>query len=653
MLVVGDDRTLRVHVHTDDPDAAAALFAHAGEVSRFDVADMHEQVADRSARLSGEAQPSELATCAVVAVASGEGVKRLYEELGVLVVDGGPTMNPSTYELLAGIHAAPGAEVVVLPNSPNVILAAERACELSEKPAAVVPTTAPQEGLAALLAFDPDRPAEQNAAAVTSAAEALRIGGVAPAARDDVQGRFTAGDAVGYAGGELVAWGDPAATLAATLDQLVDGAELLTCIAGDAPPLGQDDVQASVPDGRRAGVPRGRAARLVVATLRGMTGIVPGQGLADALAAGWITSEKYRIPDSSIQPASMDLRLGARAWALRCSFLPDTASSVMDRVHDLAQEELDIRDGAQLERDRPYVIELVEEVRLPAEVRAKANPKSSTGRLDVFTRVITDRNNRFDEIPAGYEGKLYLEVVPRSFAVRVEELLSLNQLRLVEGDPRVADAELRELHAEVPLLYRGDEPVPAEEIAVADGLFLGLDLKGPRDRVVGYRAKRHSHRVDMTKIRHYDWRDYWEPVYPEEGGRIVLDPEVFYLLLSAEGVCVPPDYAAEMMAYDPTAGELRTHYAGFFDPGFGYDAHGSRPGSRAALEVRARDVPFMVEDGQPICKLAFERMTERPEKLYGEDVGSNYQGQETMLSKHFVAQTAGAANPPGSEAMIA
>ena len=249
VLVVGDDRTLRVHVHTDDPDAAAAVFADAGEVSRFDVADMHEQVADRTARLSGEAQPAELATSAVVAVASGEGVKMLYEELGVLVVDGGPTMNPSTYELLAGIHAAPGAEVVVLPNSPNVILAAERACELSEKPAAVVPTTAPQEGLAALLAFDPGKAAEQNAAAVSSAAHALRIGGVAPAARDDVQGRFMAGDAVGYAGGELVAWGEPAATLAATLDQLVDGAELLTCIAGEAPPLGQDDVQARVPDG--------------------------------------------------------------------------------------------------------------------------------------------------------------------------------------------------------------------------------------------------------------------------------------------------------------------------------------------------------------------------------------------------------------------
>src|SRR5215216_4224397 len=216
VLVVGDERTLRVHVHTDDPDRAVALFESVGEVSRFDVADMHEQVADRTARLGGDgAAPPTAAHCAVVAVASGPGVKRLYEDLGVLVVDGGATMNPSTYELLAGVHAAPGAEVLVLPNSPNVIMAAERAAELSEKPARVVPTTAPQEGLAALLAFDPNHGSEANEAAVREAAEALRVGGVAPAARDDAQGRFAAGDAVGYAAGELVAWGDPAATLAA------------------------------------------------------------------------------------------------------------------------------------------------------------------------------------------------------------------------------------------------------------------------------------------------------------------------------------------------------------------------------------------------------------------------------------------------------
>ncbi len=249
VLVVGDDRTLRVHVHTDDPERAVALFDSAGEVSRFDVADMHEQVADRSARLAGVGAGAIQSACSVVAVASGEGVKRLYEGLGVLVVDGGATMNPSTYELLAGIHAAPGAEVVVLPNSPNVILAAERASELSDKPARVVPTTAQQEGLAALLAFDPGVGCEANAAAVGEAADALRVGGVAPAARDDAQGRFIAGEAVGYAGGELVAWGDPGATLAATLGRIADGAELLTCIAGDGPPLGRDAVEAHVPDG--------------------------------------------------------------------------------------------------------------------------------------------------------------------------------------------------------------------------------------------------------------------------------------------------------------------------------------------------------------------------------------------------------------------
>jgi dCTP deaminase len=314
----------------------------------------------------------------------------------------------------------------------------------------------------------------------------------------------------------------------------------------------------------------------------------------------------------------------------------------MDRVDDLALERIDIRDGVTLERDRPYLIPLLEEVRLPPHVRAKANPKSSTGRLDVFTRVMTDGNNRFDEVAPGYRGRLYLEVVPRSFAVRVQRLLSLNQLRLALGDPRVRDADLPRIHERNPLLYLDSGALSNTDLAIADGLFLSVDLSGPPDRVVGYRAKKHSHRLDMAKLRHYEWRDYWEPVYPERGGRIVLDPEVFYLLLSAEGVCVPPDYAAEMMAYDPTAGELRTHYAGFFDPGFGYEPTGRRPGSRAALEVRARDVPFMVEHRQPICKLAFEEMLERPAKLYGEDVGSNYQGQETMLSKHFVDQTAGA-----------
>jgi hypothetical protein len=236
-------------VHTDEPEAAVALFESVGEVSRFDVADMAEQVADRQARISSNGDKRAQATCGVVAVASGDGLTKLFHELAVHVVDGGPTMNPSTYELLAGIHRAPAEQVLVLPNSPNVIMAAERAAELSEKPARVVPTTGPQEGLAALLAFDPDRSAAENATAVGDAAAALRLGGVAPAARDDAQGRFRAGDAVGYSDGRLVAFGDPEQTLASTLAAVAEGAELLTCVAGDSPPLSRDQVAAAVPDG--------------------------------------------------------------------------------------------------------------------------------------------------------------------------------------------------------------------------------------------------------------------------------------------------------------------------------------------------------------------------------------------------------------------
>lgn len=352
---------------------------------------------------------------------------------------------------------------------------------------------------------------------------------------------------------------------------------------------------------------------------------------------GWVraSDEHHAIPPSSIQPASLDLRLGEEAWELRCSFLPDSESTVEEKARDLVQDRFSIAGGRTLERDRPYLIPLVEELSLPGEVRGKANPKSSTGRLDVFTRVITDRSNRFDEIPPGYSGGLYLEVVPRSFAVRVDRFLSLNQLRLSVGDARVRDAEdLREVHSRTPLLYTGPDPVQRQDLVTADGLFLSVDLSARG--VVGYRAKKNSRRLDMARIEHYEPREFWEPVYPERDGRVVLEPEIFYLLLSAEGVSVPPDYAAEMMAYDPTAGELRTHYAGFFDPGFGYSRE-RRPGSRAALEVRARDVAFMIEHRQPICKLAFERMLEPPERLYGRDIGSHYQGQDTMLSKHFVA----------------
>lgn len=366
--------------------------------------------------------------------------------------------------------------------------------------------------------------------------------------------------------------------------------------------------------------------------------VLASQQIAEAIENEWISAGRYRILPEAIQPASLDLHLGPYAYALRCSFLPDSDSTVSDRVSDLAFDRIDLgRGGAILERDRPYLIPLLEELALPEGLRAKANPKSSTGRLDVFTRVITDHHHRFDEIREGYRGRLFLEVVPRSFAIRVEEGLPLNQLRLLTGDARLGDQELRTLHREFPLLYADDHPMPEGELHVADGLFLSVDLSagsGPAQRIVGYRAKRNSLPIDLSS-RGNNWTDYWEPVHPETGSRVVLEPEVFYLLLSAERVCVPPEYAAEMMAYDPTAGELRTHYAGFFDPGFGWDPSGRRHGSRAALEVRARDVPFMVEHRQPICKLSFENLGSTPEILYGEGIGSNYQGQETMLSKHF------------------
>jgi dCTP deaminase len=369
-------------------------------------------------------------------------------------------------------------------------------------------------------------------------------------------------------------------------------------------------------------------------------GVLPAQRLREAIAQEWIVAGAWRIPKESVQPASVDLRLGERAWALRCSFLPDSDSTVEQKIDDLAFEQIDLRDGATLERDRPYLVPLIEELRLPEHVRAKANPKSSTGRLDVFTRVLTDRNHRFDEIAAGYRGKLYLEVVPRTFAIRVQTGLALNQVRLADGDGRLGDGELIALHEELPLLFRDGRPLSRSSLSLGDGLFLSLDASGGADSTVGYRAKKNSLPIDLTKIGALRWQDYWEPVHPEDKQRIVLEPEVFYLLLSAEGVSIPPSYAAEMLAYDPTAGELRTHYAGFFDPGFGYSRAGEPGGSRAALEVRARDVSFMVEHGQPVCKLAFERMAEEPDVLYGSDVGSNYQGQQTMLSKHFLDRPA-------------
>jgi dCTP deaminase len=365
----------------------------------------------------------------------------------------------------------------------------------------------------------------------------------------------------------------------------------------------------------------------------GTLGVLPDRLLDQAITAGWIDGGGAPLPPGNLQPASLDLRLGERALRIRCSFLPDD-ETVETKVKAHILDELDLREGAVLETNRPYLIPLVEHVHLPPFVRGRANPKSSTGRLDVFTRVITDYSFRFDEITPGYDGPLYLEVVPLSFPVRVRQGLALNQLRLMVGRALLRDDELVSLHAEEPLLYRDGRPATAGEFATADGLFLSLDLRGDADRRVGYRSRSHAALLDMAK-RGHRVEDFWEPVRSEDGDRVVLDPESFYLLLSEESVRVPPQLACEMTAYDPTSGELRTHYAGFFDPGFGYSRDGRLLGSRAALEVRAHDVPFMIEHGQRVCKLTYERMVAEPTRLYGQDVGSNYQGQVETLGKHF------------------
>jgi dCTP deaminase len=363
-------------------------------------------------------------------------------------------------------------------------------------------------------------------------------------------------------------------------------------------------------------------------------GVLPSQALERAVDLGFVHGGKYRIPQSSIQPASVDLRLGEVAYRMRCSFLPDRRP-VEEKLKEFVVDELDLHRGAILETNRPYLIPLIEELVLPPDIRGRANPKSSTGRLDVFTRVITDRSFRFDEISPGYHGRLYLEVVPLSFTVRVEEELALNQLRLSTGVARLTDEEIHRIHREQPVLFRDTSPLPEEELAIADGLFLSLDLRGDATGRVGYRAKPFTQVVEMSRVGAYDWDDFWEAVPRENGNRIILAPGQFYLLLSEEAVRIPPGYAAEMAAYDPTSGELRTHYAGFFDPGFGFDANDAFYGSRAALEVRAHDVPFMIEHRQRVCKLTFERMAEPPKLLYGESIGSSYQGQTDTLGKHF------------------
>ena len=366
-------------------------------------------------------------------------------------------------------------------------------------------------------------------------------------------------------------------------------------------------------------------------------GVLPDVALRAAVEAGWITASTP-LGDEQFQPASLDLRLGPLAYQLRASFLPfrETVQGRLDGDTDLVIDRVSLAEGATLQRGSVYLVPLLESLALPGDVRGRSNPKSTTGRLDIFTRVITDRTPRFDEVSAGYEGPLYLEVSPQSFPVRVQAGASLNQLRLLCGETTMTDAALRALYAERPLLYDDDDrPVPLSRVTFNDGLCMGVDLSGrATDGIIGYRAHANPPAVDLARVGHYDPAEFWEPIKRPSRDAYILEANRFYILVSKERIRVPPEFAAEMVVYDAGAGEIRTHYAGFFDPGFGF-GDGSVRGTKVVMEVRAREVPFLVYDGQTSFKVWFERLRSRPGRVYGVGLRSSYQHQTLSLSKHF------------------
>ena len=375
------------------------------------------------------------------------------------------------------------------------------------------------------------------------------------------------------------------------------------------------------------------------------SGILPYQQIRELIGLGVIGADTA-IEDRQIQPASLDLRLGIKAYRLLSSFLPERSEvghrlGVMDAFQeDLVMYEIDLRQGGILEKGHVYLIPLLENLRLNKDLRARANPKSTTGRLDIFTRVITDLSASFDDIEAGYKGPLYLEIVPRSFAIRLQTGMCLNQIRFITGQAAVSDSSIKKLHATDCLLFRNtsaDEAVAAREIRIDKGLFLRIDLQGSEsDRnIVGYRAKKNSHIIDLSKVGWHTALDFWEPIYRRKDDSLLLEPEEFYILASKERIRVPPGYAAEMVAYEAACGEVRTHYAGFFDPGFGHGARGEIKGTQVVLEVRPHDVPFLIHDGQTFFKVVYDRMLAHPSQLYGTALGSSYQRQGLTLSKHF------------------
>jgi dCTP deaminase len=362
------------------------------------------------------------------------------------------------------------------------------------------------------------------------------------------------------------------------------------------------------------------------------TGVLPSQTIR-ALIRDKEIEAAVDIGADQIQPASLDLRLGRVAYRVRASFMPGPDATVMDKIAALGMHEIDISQGAVLEKDCVYIVPLMESLRLGSKLSAFANPKSSTGRLDIFTRLMTDRATEFDRVRRGYSGPLYIEIAPRTFSIVVRQGSRLNQLRLRRGSSSSSKLGLQRLHEEIPLV---DSP-PGEETIREDSIGVSLDLRGdPESGLVGFRAKKHADVIDVDCRGVYDPHDFWESITYRAGQGIILDPDAFYILATKEAVTVPPTHAAEMIAYDTLVGEFRVHYAGFFDPGFGYDPTGEgKAGSRAVLEVRSHDVPFMLEHEQIVGWLRYDRLTGIPDKLYGDGIGSNYQGQALQLGKQF------------------
>jgi dCTP deaminase len=353
-----------------------------------------------------------------------------------------------------------------------------------------------------------------------------------------------------------------------------------------------------------------------------MSGVLPSQSIRALIESGAIAADQPFV-EGQIQPASLDLRLGNVAYRVRASFLAGKGRTVAERLEEFEMHRIDLTNGAVLEKGCVYVVPLMERVALPAGVTAVANAKSSTGRLDLLTRTITDGGTEFDRISTGYAGPLYAEICPRSFSVLARPGMRLNQIRFRQGQSILEDTELAALHAAEPLV---DGPA-----VIGEGLGFSVDLRPAKGMLVGYRAKPHTGVIDLERIGQYDPAEFWEEIHTDQG-RIILDPGAFYILVSREAVSIPPDYAAEMAPFLAMVGEFRVHYAGFFDPGFGHGVP-----ARGVLEVRCHEAPFVLEHGQVVGRLVYERMDARPDTLYGVDIKSNYQGQGLKLSKHFKA----------------